>query len=651
MDDLTEKLRSAFENSAVEILLGPEFLRQLRNDRFEHKDKESCVNAVIAFQRNPKSSSLKFERLAGERNANHYSIRGSQELRVILSLELEGGTRILFANMGHHDDMYRWSTRKGGRSDLNDERNHALVGKPESASEKEIRNTLQDALNGRFDYWRLFLPERMKNLATERVNGASRVRGAAGTGKSVLALHRARALGERYGGEKILFTTFSRSLARHMESLFKSLPRRPRNVEFRNVDQLVRIVLEGDFPLNEEEENAAFDEAFEESLDEGMKRRFTKEYLKAEIEYVVLGRNATREEYLDTGRFERLGRLKSLRRRDRELVWNLKESWDSRLASRRLTTWPKLRIEALERLGEKDTPAYRAAVIDEAQDLSLVSMKLIRGFVCGPENEDVKTDAITMYDDTAQRFYAGGFLPRWVPINVAGGNRSHTLAENYRNRPEILRAAETVRGETLLMKSDEDDGAVASPEPVLSSGQKPKFVKVSGSEPEFILKEIDRLVELDGLRFEDIAVLAHRNKDVDDMCGELQDAGVPHANLSSLREDSGHLNGVSVGTFDRSKGLEFRAVFIFRVGETAFFDERVRHKRDGFSESESEPLSDEEKEARKLLVDRLYVGMTRARDLLYLVADERPIDRIEEAINNNRIRDLTPARIVQEWED
>ena len=62
-------------------------------------------------------------------------------------------------------------------------------------------------------------------------------------------------------------------------------------------------------------------------------------------------------------------------------------------------------------------------------------------------------------------------------------------------------------------------------------------------------------------------------------------------------------------------------------------------------------MNEEEKEARRLLVDRLYVGMTRARDLLYLIADERPIENIEKAIRSNRIQDTRPEHVAQEWEE
>ena len=623
-------------------------MEQLGSDRFERRDKEACVRAIGSFLENPGGPGLNFERLRGGERANHYSIRGSRELRVILAVERNGGVRVLFANMGHHEDMYRWSGGRNGRSDLGDERNLVPVaGGGHGAKSGKTEDALNGALGGGFDSWQLFLPEDMKNLAAGRFAGSVPGAGRGRNGQVRAGPSPRKGTGRKIRGRKNTFHHLQPLARKRHETRLRNIPRPVAERGIQKRDQLVRMILPGNLELDD---GGTFEEVFEESSDTGVKRKFGKEYLMEEIENVIRGRGATREEYLDTDRFERLGRVGSLKRKDRELVWDIKEAWDSRLAARRLRTWPQLRIEALELLGRENKPAYRAAIIDEAQDLSLVSMRLIRGLVCGAETEKVKDDAITMYDDTAQRFHVGGFLPRWVPIDIAG--RSNTLSKNYRNRPEILRAAHAVRGDVRPVRSDGDDGAAWPPEPVLPSGRKPKFVQVRGSERKFIREEIDRVVK-SGVEHENIAVLARRNADVNEMVCELRDAGVPCANLYDLRDDPGATKrrGVRVGTFDRGKGLEFRVVFIFRVGETAFYEKRIAADEDGRSEPDGEPPGEEEIEARRLLVDRLYVGMTRARDALYLVADERPIDRIEDAIRKNRVADARPEQVAREWEE
>ena len=79
MDNLIEKLRPALDNSKAEILFGPAFMEQLENNRFEKRDKETCVKAIISFIRNPRNPGLNFEQLGGGKNANHFSIRGSEK--------------------------------------------------------------------------------------------------------------------------------------------------------------------------------------------------------------------------------------------------------------------------------------------------------------------------------------------------------------------------------------------------------------------------------------------------------------------------------------------------------------------------------------------------------------------------------------------
>ena len=145
MDELLENLRSALAGSGANILFGPAFMEQLGSDRFERRDKEACVRAIGSFLENPGGPGLNFERLRGGERANHYSIRGSRELRVILAVERNGGVRVLFANMGHHEDMYRWSGGRNGRSDLGDERNLVPVA---GGGHGAKSGKTEDALNG-----------------------------------------------------------------------------------------------------------------------------------------------------------------------------------------------------------------------------------------------------------------------------------------------------------------------------------------------------------------------------------------------------------------------------------------------------------------------------------------------------------------------
>ena len=149
--------------------------------------------------------------------------------------------------------------------------------------------------------------------------------------------------------------------------------------------------------------------------------------------------------------------------------------------------------------------------------------------------------------------------------------------------------------------------------------------------------EIRRLMDNEGFEAEEIGVFAGSNRDVESCHDSLSSRfGIPCEVVKSGNR-GGRISGgkVRVATFDRSKGLEFRAVFIPRLG-ASIFPERHMHERNRSAEMPGETEgrdlpAEQEQEERQLVLDRLYVGMTRARERLYLVADEAPCEELEKA--------------------
>ncbi len=82
---------------------------------------------------------------------------------------------------------------------------------------------LSDMLEASLDRWRVFLHPTQDAIVRARFRGPARVLGGAGTGKTVVAMHRARHLARLYPGEKILFTAFNRNLAANVGQLLDGL--------------------------------------------------------------------------------------------------------------------------------------------------------------------------------------------------------------------------------------------------------------------------------------------------------------------------------------------------------------------------------------------------------------------------------------------
>lgn len=537
--------------------------------------------------------------------------------------------KVILLHADHHDSAYQWSNRRHYVVDTERAVNLRDVAPPDAEPARALASLLD------FEEWQLFLhPDQEPLVKRHYYGGEARIRGPAGTGKTVVALHRAAELGRRYGDGKVLFTTFSRSLTKHLRQLYERLPNARENVDFRNIDAVALDFVPERMKrrIDREKVDDAFETAYRMVVPGTVLERYSREYLRQEIDKVIKGRAATREEYLDTGRFERLGRRRQLNRAARELCWRLRVTWDEGMRKADTTNYPDRLIIARDRARARKAGGYRAAIVDESQDMTLVGMQLVRALVAGRPGNRVPRDGLLILDDTAQRIYAGGFRLTWADIRVTG--RSAILQTNYRNTRPIIEAAKAVRGDVLLVKEDSDDGAAWHSDFKREEGPKPVFVRVAPKcEVRAIIDEIRKLVDEEGVAYEAIGVLMHHNDDANRVGKELRENDVPCAMLKKLRAGP-LIGGVRVGTFDRSKGLEFHAVFIPRIGASVFpRNEGEKDKQKtlpGIPAPPREP-TDEELEARQLDLDRLYVGMTRAKERLYLVADEEPGRELERA--------------------
>lgn len=443
---------------------------------------------------------------------------------MILAVEPGGSHphRVGLLNMGHHDPMYDWSRRRRHYTDLDV---HGAVWSP-----PESTDNLDSAVPpGDFEEWTLYLPAQQRRLVNRHYHaGLGRIRGAAGTGKTVVALHRAMVLGHRYPGERILVTTFSRSLSGHMEALFRRFPDAPSNVDFANVD---RLAFKFDQRRRDSRSvNAAFEAAFLRAVPANARERLDRDYLKEEVRRIIKGRDAQKEDYLDTGRFERLGRKRPFKRPDREICWNLREAWDQEMERRGTVDFADRLVEARNRAEAEAKHTYRAAVVDEAQDLTLVGIQFVRALVTGKLIEELRKDSILMLDDAAQRIYPGGFRPAWANLNFSG--HSDTLDVNFRNTRRIFQAARAVRGEVVVSRDANDDGSVDAVRFEGGEGDRPVMIVARRKETKLILERIRDLVENEGFAHNEIGVLVLRNKDAESLLEGLKGRTIPSPDFS-----------------------------------------------------------------------------------------------------------------------
>ena len=486
--------------------------------------------------------------------------------------------------------------------------------------------------------WMIFLHPDQRAVVERRYEGPARARGAAGTGKTVVALHRAAELARRYpddGPRRILFTTYVASLPPVFEQLYRRLPTAPQKaVEFINIDKLARRVCQDAgiaVVTDPRAVDAAYASAWRKVITPGTplaRLHLSRKYLRDEIQAVIKGRGtATQSDYLAT---ERTGRRVPLTADARRQVWALMIEWQKQMSSRGTLDFPDVVLLAAQAAGVATAARYRAAVIDEAQDLTLVGFRLVRALVNGGANAPDRPDGLFLVGDGAQRIYAGGFTLRQAGVEVRG--RTTLLRTNYRNTAEVLAAAQAVAGEEPVEDLDESYRRSEETADVARDGERP--VLVGCADGDALLAELVRRIRRgtvdDDVSLGDVGVFAPTNEAVRFVTTALSDAGVPWQGLD--RYDGVPAPKVKVGTFHRAKGLEFKIVFLPGLSAGRFPWAQAPGQDDV-----------EYAEARSLAMSTLFVAMTRARDSLVVLHTGEPSEVLANAGDRFDTQVASPA--------
>lgn len=450
-------------------------------------------------------------------------------------------------------------------------------------SEAELRRVFEEGLEG----WRVFLHPEQRKLAYRDYNGPAMVRGGAGTGKTVVAMHRAKHLADQINddpgqaGQRVLVTTFTTSLAHDIEANLRTLcpehlDARPPRIEVTNLDRWVSQFLKR---KNFAREVAFFGEArdrldqiWQEVFDDhALPEGLAEPFVKTEWAQIVQAKGLTdKRSYLKASR---AGRGTPLDRRKRAALWEMFEDYRARMISEGLAEPDDAYREAVEILSaEAPNLPYAAVVVDEAQDMGEQAFRLIRAII--PENAGGDRNSLFIVGDAHQRIYGRCASMSSCGIEVRG--RSRRLRLNYRTTQEIRAWAvsilEGVRVDDLDEGTDTLKGYVS-----LLHGAAPDLVRCASEAEELTgLADWIRALPSDQIRLADIGVLCARRTDAKRVEEALRAAGVETVLLQSGADDRS-VPGVRVTTMHRAKGLEFFAVAIPFLSETSFPPQGALH--------------------------------------------------------------------------
>lgn len=305
----------------------------------------------------------------------------------------------------------------------------------------------------------------------------------------------------------------------------------------------------------------------------------------------------------------------------REQTWALHQEYDRLLAQAGIVDFPDVLRRARD-LAARWEPMYRAAVIDEAQDLSLVALQLVDALVSDSSGHR-PPDSLFLVGDGAQKIYPGGFTLAQAGLDVRGN--SAVLRVNYRNTQEIIAAAMACAGsepvddlgDTFLRGDAEAEAQ--------RDGIKPMLVCAGGlqAQVKYVAKKVKQLCSTAALETSDIGVFVARNDLVTNTIAGLGREGIQSESLANFSGRRGRPNDrLKVGTFHRAKGLEFKVVFLLEISAGEFPGPRKREQTDA-----------EYEERRALEMSLLFVAMTRARDGLFILCNTEPSDVLVEALD------------------
>ncbi|HBP6668278.1 MULTISPECIES: UvrD-helicase domain-containing protein [Pseudomonas] len=466
---------------------------------------------------------------------------------------------------------------------------------------------LEALLAAPLERWRVFLHPSQRKLVERDWNGPVKVTGGAGTGKTVVAMHRAARLARQYAqmpGRPVLFTTFTKTLAedirQHLELL--CTPQELEKIQVVNLDQWASGLLRRfGYPhglLYSESDRRRFWQAAMAAMPAAID--LSTQFMRAEYERVVLPQGCeTADDYM---RASRVGRGGHLGRAMRKALWPVFAEYRAQLQAANLREPEEAFREACQLLRtEKPALGIRAMVVDEAQDISSAAFELIRAAVAETEND------LFIVGDAHQRIYRHKVVLSRVGIKVRG--RSRSLKVNYRTTDEIRQwACAQLEGCAV----DDLDGNADSLRGYrsLTHGDAPDIIESASlvddvSHVQAILKQLQE----DGMELRQICIAARTNDDVDGIARALQQSGVACLKLENSTADDPAMPGVRLATMHRIKGLEFSVVILAAYKGAANY-------ADQFSRDEDAGVTEDTELSERCL---LHVAATRAKRNLFLL--------------------------------
>jgi mRNA-degrading endonuclease RelE of RelBE toxin-antitoxin system len=474
---------------------------------------------------------------------------------------------------------------------------------------------LERALEYPWEKWTVFLHPEQRQLVERDYSGPARISGSAGTGKTIVALHRAVHLARTNPDDRVLLTTFSDTLANLLRTKLRRLisnePRIGERLEVHAMSAIGKRLYELHFGRPQIASREAIQEFLKESARKVDDHKFSRHFLMTEWEQVVdAWQLETWEEYRDV---RRLGRKTRLKEKQRIVLWSIFDHIRSGLQNQGMITDSYVFSRLASQLVETQRSPFNFIVVDEAQDVSISQLRFLAALTVKRPNH------LFFAGDLGQRIFQQPFSWKSLGIDIRG--RSHTLRINYRTSHQIRMQADRLLTPELSDvdgNSEERHGTIS-----VFNGPKPAIMvhDTMEEENETVGKWLlDRRRE--GLLPHEMGVFVRSAAELTRARTAVNYAGLPFKVLDeNVDTISGH---VSISTMHLAKGMEFRAVVVMACDDEIIpLQERIETVAD---DTDLEEVYNTERHL-------LYVACTRARDHLLVTS----VDPASEFLDDLRM--------------
>ena len=463
---------------------------------------------------------------------------------------------------------------------------------------------LQRALDFPWEKWTVFLHPEQRQWVQRDYSGPARISGSAGTGKTIVALHRAAQLARKHSDARVLLATFSETLAHALQTklrrLLSSEPRLGERVDVHSITALgVRLykVHCGAVKLVPRSDLRELISVASEAVGS---HKFSLHFLLAEWEQIVDAWQVSDwEGYRDVGR---LGRKTRLPEAQRAILWSIFERVRADLTQGGLLTEAGMFTALAAKLSAVKNPPYDFAVIDEAQDISIAQLRFFAAL------GGARPNALFFAGDLGQRIFQQPFSWKSLGVDIRG--RSRTLRVNYRTSHQIRQQADRLLGPEA---TDVDGNREYRSDTVSVFNGPPPIIRDFAAETEECAAVGAWLAEQVGAGTlpHECGVFVRSGAQLDRAQAAVSESGLQCKILDEHVETTvGH---VSVSTMHLAKGLEFRAVVVMACDDEVIpLQERIETVGD---DADLQEVYDTERHL-------LYVACTRARDGLLVTSVE-----------------------------